>query len=87
MLCSEPSIVEVPQERLGGHVLGEMSAVLFAVLILMILTRSCCTNCWVKRCLSSMCFAFFEDPILVTLPAQRVRVNPDVHLLDVERFL
>ena len=39
----------------------------FAVLILMILTRSCCASCWMKRCLSSMCFAFLEDLIRVAM--------------------
>ena len=47
--------------------LVKMSAVLLAVLILMILTRSCCTTCWRKSCLSSMCLAFFDEPLLVAM--------------------
>ena len=45
----------------------KMSAVLLAVLILMIRTKSCCTNCWMKKCLSSMWLAFFDEPILVAM--------------------
>ena len=67
MLGCEPSIVEMLKSVSVATYLVMMSAVLFAVLILRILARSCCTNCWMKRCLTSMCFAFFEDPILVAM--------------------
>ena len=47
--------------------LVKMSAGFTSVLILMILTTSFSTSCCINRCLSSMCFAFFDDPILVAM--------------------
>ena len=47
--------------------LVKMSAGFTIVLILMILTTSLSTSCCKNRCLSSMCFAFFDDPILVAM--------------------
>ena len=47
--------------------LVRMSAGFATVLTLMILTVSLSTNCWMKRCFSSICFAFFDDPILVAI--------------------
>ena len=42
-----------------------MSAGFATVLILS--TTSLSTNCWIKRCFNSMCFAFFDDPIRVAM--------------------
>ena len=47
--------------------LVKMSAVLSLVLILISRTKSCSTSCCMNKCLSSMCLAFFEDPIRVAM--------------------
>ena len=44
-----------------------MSALFSSVLILQICRMLDCASCCMKRCLSSMCFAFFELPILVVM--------------------
>ena len=44
-----------------------MSALFSSVLILQICRMFDCTSCCMKRYLSSMCFAFFELPILVAI--------------------
>ena len=47
--------------------LVNMSAGLSFVWILMSLTQSCEISCCMNKCLSSMCFAFLEDPILAAI--------------------
>ena len=47
--------------------LVKISAGFASVFILMILTMSLSTNCCMKRCFSSMCLAFFDEPILVAI--------------------
>ena len=47
--------------------LVKMSAGFTSVLIFMILATSLSTSCCNNRCLSSMCSAFFDDPILVAM--------------------
>ena len=55
--------------------------------MLISLTQSCEITCWMKRCLSSMCFAFLGDLILVAmlLPLDE-SVWIDVDLVDVEKL-
>ena len=46
---------------------ANMSAMLSKVPILCTDSMPLCTNCCMKRYFKSMCFAFFEDPILVAM--------------------
>ena len=67
--------------------LVNMSAGLSFVWILISPTQSCEITCWMKRCLSSMCFAFLGDLILVAmlLPLDE-SVWIDVDLVDVAKL-
>ena len=91
MLGCEPSIIEMPQERLRRDVLGEDVRGAARCVDLdnphKIVLHQLLSEKVFELDDHVLCFLRGSNPCCHALPARRVCVDPNVHLLDVECFL